>query len=409
MNTHPEAIHPPKGSRSNASRRGWWRVGLLMCLFGNGLAAGGPSGQTPRAAPTTSTQVILLTEAVAEVPRTDRARGIFVRRTVQAILPVGRAWLASSPDGTGPLCTDDQAHLAFQLGDQEIMRWSHRFSSPNRRMVDCVPPQPLDIPVAGDYDITVVLEDLYPDTSSSRPYYLIAAVETAPDVANQAADTPHPTVAAPTLAPGSPSSRSTTIQGLPAGVTTKPATTATPPAPAATAVRVSSGSAPATSAAPSLPLAPVIAVVVGGLLLGGVAAGLAWRRRRRSRSKLPALEGIIYLVDQETHGAQTIFLQQIPHGGTICRRPLGVGALSPADTSGDRIARIEPGPSGPILIELRADAGSAEPVALEHGRTYQLHGGAVSARYHHPRAGGAGLAGGRGSRRLNASGGGRSR
>jgi hypothetical protein len=359
-----------RSCRSFAGRRGWPMWALAMML---GLAGG--------AVPLTQTAVdsVQIVPQIGEAAPSTAARGVFYQQTLAATLPGSSVLLASSPDGQGWLCTDDQATLTFATGGHEALTWSHRFAGADRRAITCLPPQRLDLPMAA-YQITVTLEDLYPNTSSSRPYYLVFAAGAAPAGATAL---PAPPPATRAVAQRSPP---TTIEVAPATSAHVVAVATLGPAATVATTPDSPGTQPATP--PTLDLR-LVAWLIGVALLLGLAVLIVRRRNRRRTAEQPPITGILYLFDQETREART----EIVRGGAqldVRRRPLRVATVAAAEAS-QGIAQIRPSSDGLLLYESAADAA----VPLVHDRLYALAGGVVTLRYREPGGGRRSTANGR--------------
>ncbi|MFN8478389.1 MAG: hypothetical protein U0074_11295, partial [Kouleothrix sp.] len=143
-----------------------------------------------------------LVPAIAPAPHARTARGVFFTHSQAVALPGGMLWLASTPDGNGELCSDDQVTVRVQGAQQTVWQWEHVFASADRQAITCVAPQPVLVPSADSYTITITLADLFPDTYSSQPYYLafretLEGASAVPGVA-KVTQSPAPTRAAPT-------------------------------------------------------------------------------------------------------------------------------------------------------------------------------------------------------------------
>jgi hypothetical protein len=279
-------------------------------------------------------------------------------------LPASPIWLASSPDGRGPLCTDDQATVTFVARNRPAQSWTHRFAGADRRAIECLPPQPLALP-PGAYEVGVTLEDVYPNTFGSRPYYLVFAARG--DVSPVT-----PAMASPTK--GSPLPTPPERAAVPAS---------TPVAPMATTAR---REVLPTAAAIPVPLdtqrgASSIGERHAILLPAGVAALLiavlllARRRTRAAAAGTSPIAGVFYLFDQETREARTEMLRDDPRPLVVRRRPLRVAALGAEQGAG--IGEIRRSVDGLVLYETAADTTAP----LVHNTLYTLAGGTVTLRY----------------------------
>jgi hypothetical protein len=331
----------------------------------------------------------LVVPAIADAPRAAQARGIFYRWTLTVTLPVSSVWLAASPDGQTPLCTDDQATLTFTLNDQPVQRWSHRFST-DRRAIRCIPPQLLAFPAPGTYQVTVELDDLYPDTYGTRPYYLVFAQPTTASAhqpnATAATDVVSPTASAFTATP----ERSSAAVGSgppprsPESPTPAPqASAAALPAPQ---LGAAAGETPAARRAPDQDRRMLV-LLGSAILLALLLTLAALRRRARQRANAMAVPiGIVDLFDQATREARTALLLNAPQGAEVRRRPLRLVPLPAADQERSGIARIVPTPRGVLLQEITA-ASANDGQLLTHDVAYPLAGGAVTLRYRDQRVG----------------------
>jgi hypothetical protein len=374
--------HTIRHGRCRAGR--WWRwsvLALLIAWFGSN---GGWMHVGATAAPLPPPAAVLVVPAIADAPRAAQARGIFYRQTLAVTLPVSSVWLAASPDGQAALCTDDRATLTFARADQPVERWSHHFSR-DRRALSCIPPQMVVVPAPGSYQITVELEDLYPDTYGTRPYYLVFAehatamthIPNATAVAGLVSATASAFVATP--------QRSSAAAGLGTVLRSSDSPTPTPHAPAPQL----GAAADETHAAPHAPDRDRrMLVLLGSALLVALLLALAvMRRRARQRANALAQPiGIVDLFDQATREAHTALLLSAPQGAEVRRGPLRLVPL-PADNS-DRtgIARIVPTPRGVLLREITA-ASTSDGQLLIHDVAYQLAGGAVTLCYRDQRVG----------------------
>ena len=313
---------------------------------------------------TTVAQAILLSPAVAEAPPATAARGIFLATTVSATLP-STVVLASSPDGTGALCTDDQATITFSRAGQRQV-WAHLFARADRQGITCLPPQAVQLPVgAGEYAIAITLEDRFAPTYHSRPYYLVFTGETVADehapptrVAAAVAPTRVATTAFQTAAP-SPTAFASVIP------TTAPLTTTTQRPDDEGKGRAASPP-PQRYATASYLLAAVVALVA-------LAAFVLLRQRRPQTQRMG---GIVDLFDRETGEGCTLLLHRFPTGAGIARYPLQAITWQSGDTTQRLVAAIVPGATQPLLREGGNDVG----VALTAGERL-LVAGAVEVEY----------------------------
>lgn len=293
-----------------------------------------------------------LVPAIAPAPHARTARGVFFTHSQAVALPGGTLWLASTPDGNGELCSDDQVTVRVQGAQQTVWQWEHVFASADRQAITCVAPQPVLVPSADSYTITITLADLFPDTYSSRPYYLafretLEGASAVPGVA-KVTQSPVPTHSTPTATLLQP----TAAPGLPL-----------------------QHHAPAE--APAGQRWPGIASVLGSAALATVLVVL---RRYRPRKAAPIAQAIIDLFDQETREARTLALA----AGTtlIARRPLRVIAESASGDAAAAIGHIRLTADGAEL-SMPSHTASA-PVMLAPTQRYELADGTVVLRYRGP-------------------------
>lgn len=348
--------------RRRAAALGLSSAALLVGALLAGGARAQPATPVPRA--------VLLVAARADAPRQAQPRGVFARRTHMITLESAQVRLASTPDGIGPLCTDDRATLTLTAATGAAQRWTYDFASPDRRAIICRPPQVLALPVgAGVYTATLTLEDLYPDTYGTRAYYLVvdaadvlvAAQDRQPAASRLADPVPVPTQAArPT-----------------------PPLIATPAvAPAAASPVPSVGPVAARRADPggigALISDTRVLVALGAAIALAILALLRWRMLRR-RLPVDQLRGVLYLFEPATREARTIALPGGATGVAICRQPLRAVPISDTGGAGAAIAQIQATARGPVLRE--GDAPTVQPILLERDRPYALAGGTVTLRY----------------------------
>lgn len=316
----------------------WLGCSLLLVALLSQL--GGASAQPAPAA-------VELAPAMPEAPRQNRAHGVFFARTQLVALPGGVLHLASTPDGRGDLCTDDQATIVVARGAHELWRWSHRFVSADRLAIECIGTQTIMLPpAAASYSATIVLEDVYPDTYGTRAYYL---VPDPPAPTAEAAATPSP---APLVAPTQPAPIQPTAPPL--------ATLATP--------------VPDTPLGPRPARWPAIGLAAG--FLAGL-IGLIWLLRRAPAVSRQRARAIIELFDQETREARTIAVTE--ETTLIARRPLRA-APATALAAEATIASIQLSAVGALLRVSTALPNQA-PIVLQPDQRYPLAGGVVLLRY----------------------------
>jgi hypothetical protein len=209
----------------------------------------------------------------------------------------------------------------------------------------------------------VTLEDLYPPTFGSRPYYLVfatsAAGSSATAVVVPAATAVPPTAALEQVAVASARPIAPTAG---AAVTRVSPTAVLPPAPPDAQLSI-----PALGDRRSVLLLAAAALLIAGVVV------LA-RSRARAVGWAP-VAGVLYLFDQETREARTAMVRDDPQPLVVWRRPLRVAALDRQDDRG--VGEIRRAADGLVLYEVAAD--TAAP--LVHDTLYTLAGGAVTLRY----------------------------
>ena|GEM_PF-4568813 len=296
--------------------------------------------------------------------------------------------------------------MQFLQAGSVVQRWTHRFARADRQAIVCIPAQPIALPTTpGIYRVTIVLEDLYPDTWGSRPYMLVGAT-TASVVATATPERRPDRVEAPDTVPAvgsqdgqmsAPTSTTPTVAGAGADLFAEQPPTPYP-APTATLVQPETATAGPGAASrgvsarrewlPALPdgiawpavLVPGAALLLGTLLLDM----LFWRRHAHRQQTLPPpLTGMILLFDQDSREAHTEVFVGAPSMVEVQRHPLRVVAV-PTSTPSDRaIARIQATTAGMLLHDVTASA-VPEPVRLQHDQRYALADGAVTLRYRDP-------------------------
>lgn len=353
-------------------QRGRYRCAKAVGWSCMALLAGGLLASSVWAQPTTPLHgAVLLVDAYADAPPDARPRGVFVQQTLAITLNSAQVRLASTPDGMGAICTDDQATLTLTSATGATRLWMYQFASPDRRAIVCRPPQTLALPAgAGTYTATITLEDLYPDTYGTRAYYLVAdragAANTAQERRPMASGLADPTPA----------------------ITHTPQPVASPRAILkATAVPSPVGSVvPAVvqrsdRAGMGLPIRDTrVLAAAGFILMLAILALIVWRSLRRRRLPLYQLRGVLYLFESVTREARTIAL---PIGMTeiaIYRQPLRAVPVRTSGGAGAAIARMQATARGPVLYE--GEALNTQPIALERDRPYVIAGGEVTLRYH---------------------------
>lgn len=353
-----------------------YRAGMLLPGVLLGLALGGGTAVI-QAAPGS----IELAPAIAEMPHADAARGTYYRRTLPVTIPAGTLWLAATPDGQGDLCTDDQARLVFLQDGQQVAAWSHQFAHTRQQGVTCLPAQDLTgLVPPGDYTVRVELDDLFPDTSGSQPYYLVH--EAAPQ-GDRAARTPTP-AETPTRATGvlTGQARAGGRDPMVTGSATQAVPTPRPtPVPTVTPTPVAMAGLtdlPAVSAAGWTWMPPgwaVLALLGGGLVLALLVILLVVRRPRGGASEVVTVGGIVYLYDQETRQAQTAVLTG--QAWQIYRHPVRLVPVGSAEAQGPALAQLYATSQGLVLHDAADDGESP----LVPGSTVDIASGSVRVQY----------------------------
>ncbi|NJN66287.1 MAG: hypothetical protein HC884_06030 [Chloroflexaceae bacterium] len=273
-----------------------WATGIL--LNGERLA---------RAQLGSGVEVVLMAPAIDEAPEETAARGVFYMRVMTMTIPLTttKIWLASSPDGQGAVCTDDQATLTFAMlrDDQhrQVHHWSHDFVSADGQQIECLPPQEMMIQVGpGQYRVEMVLEDVRPTTYHSYPYYLGLVLGEPPPM-----QATHP----PELSRPADSHEAVMPSATPFGTAVPP--TDVPQKEAPVTGWMQGGDwfpVPATNSA-------VLLTVAGGMALLMVAgtAVVVTRRRREEPAPVPMV-GMLDLLDHDTLESCTALLSSYPQG-----------------------------------------------------------------------------------------------
>lgn len=328
----------------------------LPLLWGAAVAAPQPAS------------AIALAPAIAPAPPTAQARGTFFTQTVQVDLASTQIRLAATPDGSGALCTDDEATVSFIGPRGGTQRWSHLFAATARQAVRCLaPPLITLVDGPGVYTITVTLTDRYADTYSSQPYYLLPVSASAPSSAAplptsiatvrstqpvRPSATPH---ASPSPTPRLPTPTSAVTVTATATPTVRAAPEAVPPA-----------SSPPNTFQPAPPWPLVLALMLGAALLAALGL-LLLRGPRPARRRGTALSGILDLTDRETGEARSMLLYRYATGVAISRKPLAVAAWPVAEGQPPPLLAIVPTAGGPVLRDLAAQPAPTTDVPLRAG------------------------------------------
>jgi hypothetical protein len=273
--------------------------------------------------------------------------------------------LASTPDGLGELCTDDEMHLTLQARGRETQQWRYLFADAEQQGIACLPPQRLVLQAGpGRYTVRLVLYDRFPFTYSSRPYYLVGATAVGHNLM---------TASTTTL-----SATATTLQATatstpePAPIAVAPAVPLVPVATTAPQEPTIAVPAETTVTVPevrSLPW-PLLALLLMQILLA-ISLFFLLIVRRRSYTRQPArLSGILDVTDCTSGESRTVLLHGFPCGAAIVREPLQVIALNPDAPPLSCFAMLEAGDTGPQLRVDRPEAAdmiilrSNEPVRV---------------------------------------------
>lgn len=381
-----ESVWNPRLSRGVDGRPySRWMVliaGLLVWLW---LVMPGP----PVAARSANFLSLPLAPAIAPASPQAQARGVFFQRVVTVTIPftATQVWLASTPDGVGPLCTDDGATLSVRATAPDVSagwQWSHDFGQANPQQITCVPAQNLRKTLPpGTYAIALQLTDVRPVTWSTQPYFLILVRE------RSAAQVQ--VVAPPRQSPGL--SRAQAWEFLAAYTAPQPTPTRNLPErpardvvsqhPAPTPQAMDAGIPPAaTDGQPRL--SGLLLVVVGSVGIVGMV--LVWvMRHRMTVPVLPRMVGLVDVFDRETRESRTVPLSAYPDGVTILRHPLRLVREHPATEPAQVIARVVPGMEGPLLYAGQPGISQEhDGIGLGQGSTvdaYRVADGTVEIRY----------------------------
>ncbi|MGH2544227.1 MAG: hypothetical protein ACRDIB_15630, partial [Ardenticatenaceae bacterium] len=114
-------------------------LGVSALCFGLWHLLATPAG----AAPLGEGEVVQLVAAIPEGTAQDKAVGIFGAGEVVLAYGGGPLWLASTPDGTGAIVTDDRVTIEVTRPDGTWASWVHTFASADGARVEAIPPQEL--------------------------------------------------------------------------------------------------------------------------------------------------------------------------------------------------------------------------------------------------------------------------
>ncbi|NTV64623.1 MAG: hypothetical protein HGA65_13980 [Oscillochloris sp.] len=273
----------------------------------------------------------LLAPAIPEAARAAQPRGVFFSATLEQDLS-GQVRLASTPDGAGELCTDDEVAIRFTTTGGTAQVWQHRFTTPDHQGIQCIPAQ--EIALAGGpgrYTLAITLTDRFADTFSSGSYYLLADPVTG-GVAAQPTNDSRPTTTDqhPTMTP----------------MAISPTATRIPPTATPTRTNLAAAGSPSSPTPTTAPARWPMLLGIGGGGLALLALALMLLRRKRPA---PRLRGIIDLADRETGETRTLLLHVYPHGVCIVRQPLDLVPLDKAGSGSPAVATIMPSAAGPVL------------------------------------------------------------
>lgn len=344
-------------------------VGMLLWAVGTTQI----TTRRTMAQPMSGGEVVLVAPAVAEAPVADSARGVFYARAMTLTIPLTTThiWLASSPDGQGAVCSDDQVTvslISLNGGYHQVYHWVHDFISADGQGIECLTPQETAIQLEpGQYRVEIVLEDLRPTTYGSRPYYLGVVPMEPPLPAATSTPTPPPPVhdqqaMLPTVASPVPVATPTTALSGDAPIIEKPREGVWPDGAAS----------------------PVLLAAAGGVAaLTAVGTAMALVARRRRAPVPTQMTGMLDILDHDTLESCTALLSTYPQGVMITRHPLQVSAQRAIAAQGEVIATIVPGAQGPVCYGHSAGSSNGEGVALAQlgSKFHRLAGGTVALWY----------------------------
>lgn len=284
-------------------------------------------------------QHVVIVPQLPEAASRDHTDPVFFSNSVVITATASSVLLASSADGQGLLCTDDQATLQIQASTGETVTWSHSYASPNRQRIVCQEPQIIGLPhSAGSYTFTMTLEDIYAPKYGSASYILIfeQSAQTMPAPAQVAK--PLPLVKPTTHATAAP---------------TPSVTQARPPELGRLSVQVATTQPKSASERLVIPHWRIASIALCGL-----AVLLVVLARGRRRTHTPHLYGIADITDQETGERRTFLLGMYAQGAAILRHPLDLIAWPAHEAARAPVATIVPAKQGPVLMPYHA--GNAE-------------------------------------------------
>lgn len=288
---------------------------------------------------------VALVPAIPEARAASAARGEFYRFSSAVNIGDGPVWLASTPDGTGALRTDDRALLVVTREDGSARSWSRDFREERSGAIVSIPAQEVTgLFERGINTVTLALSDALPPVFSSSAYYLVftpASASPGPS-AGEARLTAVPV----TPVAGASATAETAKRGERSDLEQVAALTATPipvtgpiwiptVVPTTGPVERPWAGWPAWQA-PALGLAG-LAAVFGALLAAG--------RRRRPQA---TLLGLLNVYDKNTRERLlNVDLTRLEERVQICLEPLSLSAARPS---------AEPPAPNTVLL-LRDEAG----------------------------------------------------
>ncbi len=304
---------------------------------------------------------VRLAPRIAEGSPARDPAGEFYRATLVVEIGGGAVWLAANPDGSGTLCTDDQAELTVLRPDGTARVWTHDFRDPATGAVRATGPQDVSaLFMRGWHTVTLALRDILPPAHSSTSYYLVIFPAAPPAATISPLMSPSNT-ATPAATATLPPAVTRRAVGTPFAVPTlTPVAVVASPTAAPEATRVSPGAALAVSAAPQdeEAHAPRLYIVVGALL-ALLAGGIVLRRRRRTHAD--ALFGIASVYDLVSgERCERIDLTQYRRSAAVTVQPLRIAPLSAAGAPYALLYR-----EGDAMCCRLAGVENAAPVTLQ--------------------------------------------
>ena len=256
----------------------------------------GSPTSTPVAGPTPY-MVVQLAPAIAEQKPSTAASAAFYSTTLSVEMGAGVVQLASDPDGSGNLRTDDQATLAVQRSDGSIGYWTHDFRNPVTGVIEAINTQDISkLFGRGMHTVTLTLIDLAPPVHSTLPYYLVYIPEGNPSTPASAT----PMVRVVTPVPSLRATQAATHIGAanPRATTISPSVTHTSP-PAATARSKATEVQPGTPD-PQQMSTSILPWALALFAIATLAGAIFLIKRQHARVSESALYGIVSLYDAAT-------------------------------------------------------------------------------------------------------------